>query len=196
MEYRITHHILCPKHPQHVFTKDELEALADEREYNEDYMLLCVCNSLVVYYKLIEKAKIPLPAKLSDLIELAVKDLEQVERMPETYVVNMSSWHSPNSHCKVCFAGAVIARTGGLDPTLCVTPEFFGDDAHKLGSLDHMRYGDYSLAYQAFYNGKPVPKAVREMSIKIPLQDSYEYEPEDFKKTMLQVAAEFRRLGY
>lgn len=61
-----------------------------------------------------------LPDKLSDLLELALGDLEKVEAMPEVYEVDMSDWHLPQrdefggrcGRCTVCLAGAVIELPG------------------------------------------------------------------------------------
>lgn len=50
------------------------------------------------------------PEKHSKLILLAVKDLEKCEE-DKRYIINLSEWHTPNSRCAVCFAGAVMAKT-------------------------------------------------------------------------------------
>ena len=61
------------------------------------------------------------PEKLSDLIELAIRDARALNR--ETYVPNHCVWHSPapNNQCKVCLAGAVIAQTLERRPEAKVT---------------------------------------------------------------------------
>ena len=52
-----------------------------------------------------------LPNKLSELIELAVRDVQACEADPR-YILNMGRWHAPrNGGCEVCMAGAVMAQT-------------------------------------------------------------------------------------
>lgn len=56
--------------------------------------------------------------KPSELIRLAIHDLEVVESKPNEYSVNMNHWHrvntiniNGNKICTVCLAGAVMATT-------------------------------------------------------------------------------------
>jgi hypothetical protein len=92
-----------------------------------------------------------LPNKLSELIVVALDDLEKV-RADERYAVNLDYWHvSKNSNasptpgkCVVCFAGAVMAGTLGLNPEESCggTVERFGaDSSDKLSTLDLLRMG-------------------------------------------------------
>lgn len=46
-----------------------------------------------------------LPKKLSDCLELALKDLAQVERMKRTYTVSMYRWHEPNGKDRIAGRG-------------------------------------------------------------------------------------------
>ena len=52
--------------------------------------------------------------KLSDLMEVAIKDLRLVERQKKTYRIWMGDWHEPKSDgkCAVCLAGSVMAAFG------------------------------------------------------------------------------------
>lgn len=89
-----------------------------------------------------------LPKKLSDCLELALKDLAQVERMKRTYTVSMYRWHEPNGKCTVCLAGSVMARTLERDPSDDCGPTSF-DDARtrdRLYALNFLRQGDIAYA--------------------------------------------------
>lgn len=76
-----------------------------------------------------------LPDKPSDLIELALADLEKCEADPR-YRIDMNVWHRPNGHCAVCFAGSVMAQSLGVDPRDCV---MFTDE-------DDVEFGDELMA--------------------------------------------------
>ncbi len=85
--------------------------------------------------------------KLSELIRLALADLLKVER-DKRYVVNMGVWHIPNGVCQVCMAGAVIAKTLGIN--------YMVDDGAVAGeeywpqyaALNDIRLGDIDDALQ------------------------------------------------
>jgi hypothetical protein len=96
-----------------------------------------------------------LPSVPSQLIELALEDLEKVEK-DDRYVVDMHVWHhsSPDDEwrCHVCLAGAVMAKSLDFAPYEC------GDDpedimspnlSQKLEALDCFRRGnvDQGLKY-------------------------------------------------
>jgi hypothetical protein len=103
-----------------------------------------------------------LPNKPSDLIEVALQDLERVEKDPR-YVVDMYKWHSPNGLCKVCLAGAVMSRV--VEPTKWTTPSelFDATTADKLKALDEFRTGsirDALIAYFSFDIPDDIPKMV------------------------------------
>ena len=56
-----------------------------------------------------------LPDKPSELIRLAIRDMQLCERDPR-YNLNMNQWHSGGSSdgervCQVCMAGSVMAKT-------------------------------------------------------------------------------------
>ena len=57
------------------------------------------------------------PTKLSDLIDLAIRDGRGLD--PNVYAPDASRWHEPSpdsGQCYVCLAGAVIAGTLGANP--------------------------------------------------------------------------------
>lgn len=89
-----------------------------------------------------------LPKKLSDLMLLALTDLEKCENASEHYKIDMSIWLSRNSHCTVCLAGAVMAQTlGAADSN-----EVFDLHTNKFLALDAIRQGNFDAAF-SYLNG-------------------------------------------
>ena len=89
----------------------------------------------------------PLPDKPSELIRVALADLEKVEADPR-YSVHMGDWHrSFGNYCAVCLAGSVMAMSLHLNPEQTV--EFHDSasglsdaDWDKLDALDDFRMGE------------------------------------------------------
>lgn len=88
------------------------------------------------------KTTTTLPDKPSELIRIALKDLRKCEKDPR-YKVDMDFWHAPNGKCKVCFAGAVMAKRLGVPINVSIDsnmtesqPEYL-----KLLALDYARLG-------------------------------------------------------
>lgn len=83
-----------------------------------------------------------LPDTLSELLSVALDDLEATERDPR-YVIDMDDWHCPEAgKCAVCLAGAVMAKTFDADPERYLVPgEVTGDDSRELRALDALRGG-------------------------------------------------------
>jgi hypothetical protein len=93
-----------------------------------------------------------LPNKLSDLLELALKDLATVARS-KRYVIDMGDWHYPkDGKCYVCLAGAVLACSGA-DPNFELFPNSSGN-REKLLALDLLRTGNIFQA--AYYVDKSI----------------------------------------
>jgi len=100
---------------------------------------------------------VELPNKLSDLIELALKDLARAERDPR-YTVNMGTWHNPLysiysklQSCVVCFGGAIMAKTKECSISLQLRPSSFSnDDQYKLYALDSLRCYDFHMMFYNF----------------------------------------------
>lgn len=118
-----------------------------------------------------------LPRRFSTLILHALKDLRKAERSPK-YKVDMTNWHMPNSHCSVCFAGAVMAFSLKLDPKTEVDrirglKLQFKDTSltKKFLALDRVRQGIFtgyeSAAYHLTLPEEKVDKAV--VGIRVPL---------------------------
>jgi hypothetical protein len=124
------------------------------------------------------------PEKLSDLIELALGDLEKVEK-DERYRVDMDEWHSPNPEaCHVCFAGAVIVGTLGVAPNLWASPWQAVPDlwTDALCDLDTIRNGGRHLDQYPHLNNNCVTA-------------SYDTDPERFKSQLRQLISDLREVG-
>lgn len=164
-----------------------------------------------------------LPNKLSELIRLAMKDLELVEN-DEKYKVDMDmgSWHFPwfseeAEHfdvddevevCNVCLAGAVMAKT--LDYALWSEGDFNSGDEHAdhFYFLDQIRqygiYDDYAEGIIGIL-GKSDEEVEKIQSGLNKVDDfivhdmgnkfSYENDPEQFRKNMLLIADKFEEVG-
>lgn len=96
--------------------------------------------------------------KPSELIRIAVKDLEQVEADKENYRVDMGAWHRrlpKQKKCMVCFAGAVMAMEYVKDPSKEVDPwgnNFSDITCSRLGGLNDIRNGNVRGYVSLFYN--------------------------------------------
>lgn len=90
-----------------------------------------------------------LPDKPSELIRLALADLEKAEES-RAYSVDMGMWHGYDEisgKCTVCLAGAVMAGTLGVELNTTAGPGDFwedkrGDDCKKLYWLNDIRIGN------------------------------------------------------
>lgn len=88
-----------------------------------------------------------LPDALSELLTLALNDLEIIECDPG-YRVRMWTYHDPmgTGECVVCLAGCVMAR-GGVPHDEYATPSNFGSRINtKLRALDALRMGHVNQA--------------------------------------------------
>lgn len=88
-----------------------------------------------------------LPSKPSELLKVALADLEKIEGMPDKYVISFGSrWHSPCSTtdvCEVCFAGSVMAGTLVANPNNNIYPDYYDEKTtRKLKALNDFREGD------------------------------------------------------
>lgn len=87
-----------------------------------------------------------LPDKLSDLLDLAVKDCKICEK-DDYYVLNMNSWHMYDGGlCYVCMAGAVMAQTMGVPFNHTTEMKEMPDEIYKkLSHINTMRIGSIPL---------------------------------------------------
>ena len=86
-----------------------------------------------------------LPDKLSELLNVALKDLKKCERSKK-YEVYMMAWHLPNSDkgtCMVCLAGSVMAKEFKLSPSECAAWSDIKDDKvkSKIVALSDIAFG-------------------------------------------------------
>ncbi len=132
-----------------------------------------------------------LPDKPSELIRLALKDLEACERSPN-YFVDMDTWHKPLfGQCAVCLAGAVMARTLGINRDADVSPPDLGaatDD--RLSALDALRLGEIGEALVNLNIARPP-----EMPARVPMACYHDGDPADFKNDMFELATLFEWHG-
>lgn len=96
-----------------------------------------------------------LPDKPSQLIRVALRDLEKCERS-RLYHVDMLDWHRPNGHCRVCLAGAVMAKSLGVPHNIKISPfDFEGEVMQKLRALNFFRCGFYDEAFYVLEIKRP-----------------------------------------
>lgn len=150
-----------------------------------------------------------LPDKLSDLIEVALNDLELVEKDPR-YKIRMDKWHSPqvDGKCHVCMAGAVMAMTLQQPVGRMMIPTHFDylNVGRKLHALDLARAGYFANALRELEHGD----AVVEGTIKTEGIDArvapvyakigrmpceYEHAPDRFKAYLRGAVIELRENG-
>lgn len=94
-----------------------------------------------------------LPNKLSELMKVALTDLELVESDP-SYIIIMDQWHKSQrdsfiNKCEVCAAGAVIAKTLKGDMLQTLLPDDFDDNdiGEKLRAINSLRVGEFGSAF-------------------------------------------------
>ena len=97
--------------------------------------------------------------KLSELLNLALDDLELVEN-DDDYAINMKTWHYQDKEsdpCEVCLAGSVLAKTFNVSKTY----NFNSSDVSigqetmpKLYAIDCIREGDLKTALWYLNIGK------------------------------------------
>ena len=121
-----------------------------------------------------------LPNDPSELIRLAIADLEKVEK-DSRYEVDMGTWHyGSGAKCFVCLAGSVMAGTLGTDASESLVPGYFSDDdRNRLHALNCFRAGDisYGLGLLGIYS----PAWRRTIW-------PYGEDPDRFKRDMLELA--------
>jgi hypothetical protein len=124
-----------------------------------------------------------LPTVPSQLIRLALKDLEEVEKNP-SYKVYMSAWHQPQPEgpCLVCLAGAVMAQSLGV----CSNNEYNPDDFEGHNRLAFMALNCFRL-WEVAYGCSFLSLKTK---IIIPYNEKISYKefPEEFKMKMENLA--------
>ena len=148
-----------------------------------------------------------LPNKLSGVIMIALEDLRIVEKSKK-YEVDMSEWHSmrpyndPNNPiCFVCFAGAIISQSPGVDIDRCVSPSSFKEpDNHKLRCLNYLRCYEFEATFDIFNYEELITPLQLNIVKKLDLyfrgcKIEYEEDPRAFKQNMETVAAFLQEEG-
>ena len=143
-----------------------------------------------------------LPDKPSELIRLALDDLEKAEKSP-TYEVNMDRWHTQEEDgiCHVCLAGSVMAfsldvpaeQTIDLTDWIKKDPEI----ASKLIALDYLRIDAFTEAFSKM-DIEPTLKQIEvlnEWRKSRGLYYGYIHGPSEFKKQRMDLADKLEEIG-
>ena len=119
-----------------------------------------------------------LPNTLHGLLRVAIDDARNLDRIK--YQPEYSRWHEPlgTDRCAVCLAGAVIAGSMGLSPSVFCDPlEFERPVYRKLQALNEMRTGYFCLAWRVLHEVgfQPVPEAVIEAFDSVPTPNAADF---------------------
>ncbi len=129
--------------------------------------------------------------KPSQLIRVALEDLEKQEKLPNKNIF-MGDWHhwdDETNKCNICLAGAVMCERFNVLDTQDVSYENFEDDSSRqFRALNSFRRGEVEDAFD-------------NLGIKntfdIPNKDIayYPNSPTQFKKDLLELADELESHG-
>ena len=167
-----------------------------------------------------------LPDKPSELIQLALDDLEKCEQADNDIVINMGSWayyedlgYDGGVTCEVCFAGSVLVQTVGLtadrfDWTASdyydVCPSEIGEYLEDVTDDEVLDLRDKCYALNSFRVGR-IDKGLKYLNLlekfkpagTTPIPGagetpfpSYHREPDRFKQRMRQIVYGFDLVGY
>lgn len=99
-----------------------------------------------------------LPDKPSELLKLAMHDLELCEQ-DEKYEINMIIWHSFFANkCYVCMAGAVMAKSLKCEYRDIYPSNFNNQTENKLDIINNLRVGDFGIALKSL--GIELPSSI------------------------------------
>lgn len=132
-----------------------------------------------------------LPDKMSDLLELALGDLERIEKTPG-YRVDMNQWVTEaGDKCFVCLAGSVLATRFGLRNVHAVCD--FPSEAvmFKMKALNWLRLGDARQA--AIDLGIPYSPVLRQLCRYV---TPYDLNRDKFFDEQRGFVADLRAAGY
>ena len=128
---------------------------------------------------------------------LGLRDFTKAERTPG-FKIYMGDWYKSNTHCTICFAGAVMAfslKRGAHGGSL-VPDSFDRNTALKLRALDQARAGKFESAVLLLHDNSGVPSddasKARGLSRYIP---DYSNNKTGFKKGIRKAAIELRAVG-
>lgn len=107
---------------------------------------------------------VTLPTKPSELLALAIGDYKKVLTDPN-YIVDMDVWHTPvGDLCRVCLAGAVMAKSCKTGLTDVAGPTDYGSEIQRpLRALNDFRVGRIvdGFSYLGLYTNKDMAFARR-----------------------------------
>ena len=140
-----------------------------------------------------------LPDKASDLIDLALDDLEKCEKDPR-YKIDMKEWHTLYGQtCLVCLAGSVMAQTlqVQLDFTFCEN-RLDKNTEEKLDGLDWFRTGGIEAGLQSIFGYRETFSDIEDKALKKRITNITQYKenPSQFKQDMRRMAEFLREEGY
>ena len=160
-------------------------------------------------------SKSKLPDKPSELIHLALNDLELCEK-DDSYAINMHVWHCPELHddvpplCAVCMAGSVMAKTLNVPVEVEVCSQSFdwleNQDgefctiSQKLEAIDEFRQGELYSGLMSMDMDTTAGLQVARMFdpatgygyVSVP---TYKVNPDGFKVRMREIADAFAKVG-
>lgn len=132
-----------------------------------------------------------LPGRPSELICLALDDLEKAEKS-DRYKIDMRKWHHPaGGKCAVCLAGSVMAFSLKKSATKGPTPGLPSKEKNALFALNSFRAGEIDCAFLWLDIEAPSHAVPSEIGIT-----SYKESPEKFKSDMMHLAYSLWELGY
>jgi hypothetical protein len=148
-----------------------------------------------------------LPEIPSELIRLAIKDLELCEQ-DSNYTIDMSDWYADRGeYCSVCLAGAVMVQELDVVPltrangTKQMSPAYVPNakDRDKLYALNILReglLGDFCLYFDRDVRVWKDVWSALECGDYLNNMVKYAYDSVAFKKQMLHIADVFEEFGH
>lgn len=142
------------------------------------------------------KPKPVLPDKMSELILVALADLCKVEKLKDSFEIDMEQWHVGNDYtasnkCVVCFSGSVMAMTLGVPDDRNEDGSSFPSRINKkIDAIDRLRTGQ--VAWAGTYLGLDHTKL---SDYDRPVA-SYHADAAQFKRDMRKLAKDLAQGGY
>ena len=129
-----------------------------------------------------------LPDKMSDVIDIALRDLESAERS-DAMGIDMTWWMRVERPgvCTVCLAGGVMVGLG-IDPSLPYLPSHFNEHNHiRLLALDALRFEPDHWSVHPLLDEYVPTKKVGYVD--------YREDPAEFKDRFREIAQDMRSQG-
>lgn len=129
------------------------------------------------------------PTKLSDAIDMALKDQIKAENSPDIQI-DMGEWHAPSlGGCRMCFAGAVMHFEHGEDLEKDIETEDHGEDWKVVyRALNYVRSGhirtalcSMGLKEEGYEDGTSLP--------------SYDKDRNKFRTSLKELTVDLRAKG-